>query len=59
LDEWHGVDFGQIRRQFRMSVADRVRTMVEAANAMIALRDHARERRFALTDRRLSTGTVG
>ena len=41
LDDWRGVDVGQIRRQLRMTVPERVRSMVEAANAMLAVQEHA------------------
>jgi hypothetical protein len=42
LEDWRGVDIGQIREQLRLPVKDRVRVMVEAANRMIAIQDHAR-----------------
>jgi hypothetical protein len=42
VEDDRGVDVGQIRRQLRMSVPDRVREMVDAANELIAVRDHAR-----------------
>lgn len=45
LDTWqnpneyeHGVDVGQIRIQLTMSVEDRVRHMVEVANAFMKIR---------------------
>jgi hypothetical protein len=37
-----GVDVGQIRRQLRMPIPDRVREMVHAANELIAVRDYSR-----------------
>ena len=43
LEDFRGVDISQIRAQLRMSVPDRVRTMVAAANTMIALKDSARQ----------------
>ena len=45
LEDWRGVDVGQIREQLRMSVAERVRVMVEVANRMIEIQDHARTAR--------------
>lgn len=36
-----GVDVSQIRRQLRMTVPDRVRSMVEAANTMLAIQERA------------------
>jgi hypothetical protein len=47
LEDWRGVDVGQIRRQLRMSVRDRVRTMVETANVMMAIQERARTARQA------------
>ncbi len=41
-EDERGVDVGQIRRQLRMSVAERVTTMVEAANIMLAIQQTAR-----------------
>ncbi|MFM7872405.1 MAG: hypothetical protein ACKOA6_09375 [Actinomycetota bacterium] len=43
LEDWRGVDVGQIRAQLKLSVAERVRVMVEAANTMITMQEHARE----------------
>lgn len=45
LEDWRGVDVGQIREQLRMSVAERVRVMVDAANRMLEVQDHARAAR--------------
>jgi hypothetical protein len=41
IEDSRGVDVSQIRRQLRMTVPERVRSMVEAANAMLAIQDHA------------------
>lgn len=41
LEDWRGVDIGQIIRQLKRPVPERVRIMVEAANVMIAIQDHA------------------
>ena len=41
IEDSRGVDLGQIRRQLRMTVPERVRSMVEAANAMLAVQEHA------------------
>jgi hypothetical protein len=41
LEDWRGVDVGQIRDQLRLSVKDRVRGMVHAANVLMSIRDHA------------------
>ena len=41
IEDSRGVDVGQIRRQLRMTVPERVRSMVEAANAMLAVQEHA------------------
>lgn len=42
LEDFRGVDIGQIRGQLRMSVEDRVRHMVEVANRLMEVRAHAR-----------------
>ncbi len=42
LEDWRGVDVSQIRAQLRMSVPERVATMVAAANLLMAVRDKAR-----------------
>jgi len=41
IEDERGVDIGQIRRQLCMSVAERVSTMVEAANVMLAIQQTA------------------
>jgi hypothetical protein len=41
IEDSRGVDVSQIRRQLRMSVPDRVKSMVEAANIMLAIRERA------------------
>lgn len=41
IEDSRGVDLSQIRRQLRMTVPERVRSMVEAANAMLAVQEHA------------------
>ncbi len=45
LEDWRGVDIGQIRAQLRLPVKERVRVMVEAANVLIGVQDHARRAR--------------
>jgi hypothetical protein len=47
LEDWRGVDVGQIRAQLRMSVQERVRSMVDVANVMMAVQEHARKAREA------------
>ncbi|MCB0981993.1 MAG: hypothetical protein H6513_02280 [Acidimicrobiaceae bacterium] len=47
LEDWRGVDVAQIRAQLRLSVKERVRVMVEAANVLIAVQEHSREAREA------------
>lgn len=42
LEDWRGVDIGQIRAQLRLSVADRVRHMVEVANRFMEIRRNVR-----------------
>jgi len=42
LEDWRGVDIGQIRRQLRMSVEERVRHMVEVANKFMEIRSYVR-----------------
>ena len=42
IEDQRGVDVGQIRRQLCMTVPERVRTMVEAANVMMAFQEAAR-----------------
>jgi hypothetical protein len=44
-EDWRGVDVVQIRQQLRLPVKERVRTMVEAANAMLAIQTHAADAR--------------
>jgi hypothetical protein len=41
LEDSRGVDIGQIRRQLRMTVPERVRTMVAAANVLLAIQASA------------------
>ena len=41
IEDERGVDISQIRRQLALPVPERVRVMVEAANAMIAIRERA------------------
>jgi hypothetical protein len=41
LEDWRGVDVGQIRRQLSMSVEERVRDMVDVANKLISMREYA------------------
>ena len=41
IEDERGVDISQIRRQLALPVPERVRVMVEAANAMIAIQEHA------------------
>lgn len=45
LEDWRGVDVGQIRAQLRLSVKDRVRVMVETANVLLDVQEHARRAR--------------
>lgn len=47
LEDWRGVDIGQIREQLRLPVKERVRVMVEAANLLLSVHDHARRARSA------------
>ncbi len=46
IEDERGVDVSQIRRQLRMAVPERVRTMVDAANTMLTIREHSRESRL-------------
>ena len=41
LEDERGIDVSQIRAQLRLSVPERVRTMVAAANTMSAMREAA------------------
>ena len=41
IEDERGVDVGQIRRQLRMSVPERVRSMVHAANVMLSIQKAA------------------
>jgi hypothetical protein len=41
LEDARGVDVSQIRRQLQMSVPERVRSMVDIANAMLAIQQRA------------------
>jgi hypothetical protein len=47
LEDWRGVDVGQIRAQLRLPVQERVRVMVEAANVLLRVQEHARRSREA------------
>ena len=47
LEDWRGVDVGQIREQLRLPVKDRVRVMVDAANVLLSVQEHARRARSA------------
>jgi hypothetical protein len=47
LEDWRGVDVGQIRAQLRLPVKERVRVMVEAANVLLGVQGHARRARVA------------
>lgn len=47
LEDWRGVDVGQIRQQLRLPVKERVRVMVEAANMIMGVQEHARRARRA------------
>ena len=42
IEDGRGVDVSQIRRQLRMTVPERVKSMVEAANTMLAIQERAR-----------------
>ena len=42
IEDERGVDVGQIRRQLCLSVPDRVRTMVDAANVMLSIQRTAK-----------------
>lgn len=41
IEDGRGVDVSQIRRQLDMTVPERVRSMVEAANTMLAIQERA------------------
>ncbi|MFM8721355.1 MAG: hypothetical protein ACKOEJ_01335 [Acidimicrobiaceae bacterium] len=41
-EDLRGVDIGQIRNQLKLSVKDRVREMVHAANEMMSIVERAR-----------------
>jgi len=41
IDDWRGVDISQIRRQLRMTVPERVESMVHTANVMISIQTTA------------------
>jgi hypothetical protein len=41
LEDWRGIDVGQIRRQLQLSVSERVQVMVDAANDMIRMQECA------------------
>lgn len=47
LEDWRGVDVGQIRAQLRLPVKERVRVMVATANELISVQEHARQARAA------------
>ena len=41
IEDSRGIDVSQIRRQLRMTVPKRVQSMVEAANALLAIQERA------------------
>jgi hypothetical protein len=41
IEDERGVDISQIRSQLRLSVPERVRVMVHAANVMMQIQQHA------------------
>ena len=41
-EDERGVDIDQIRRQLKLTVAERVREMVHAANVMMTMQENAR-----------------
>ncbi|MSW28619.1 MAG: hypothetical protein F2849_07845 [Actinobacteria bacterium] len=41
VEDSRGVDVSQIRRQLQMTVPERVRSMVDAANTMLAIQKRA------------------
>ena len=41
IEDSRGVDVSQIRRQLGMTVPERVRSMVEAANTLLAIQERA------------------
>jgi hypothetical protein len=41
-EDERGVDVGQIRRQLNLTVAERVREMVHAANVVMTIQENAR-----------------
>jgi hypothetical protein len=45
IEDSRGVDVSQIRRQLRMTVPERVRSMVEVANTLLAIQERARASR--------------
>ncbi len=47
LEDWRGVDVGQIRDQLRLSVKDRVRVMVRAANIFLNVQERVVRARSA------------
>jgi hypothetical protein len=49
LEDWRGVDVGQIQQQLRLSVSERVEVMVDAANRIIRMQECAQQAR-KLTD---------
>jgi hypothetical protein len=42
IEDSRGVDLSQIRRQLQMSVPERIRSMVDAANTLLAIQASAR-----------------
>jgi hypothetical protein len=41
IEDSRGVDLSQIRRQLQMSVPERIRSMVDAANTLLAIQASA------------------
>jgi hypothetical protein len=50
MEDERGVDIGQIRRQLAMTVPERVRSMVHAANALLAIQATAQASQESLRD---------
>ena len=47
LEDWRGVDVGQIREAIRLKVRERVRVRVAVANVLLSVQERARRARHA------------
>jgi hypothetical protein len=49
LEDWRGVDVGQIRRMLDLTVAERAAEMVETCNMVLQVQENVRKHRERLS----------